>query len=73
MGGSTHTIDVAGKPVLVKLLRVTDLERAGPESTRNVFGLPTSDHYGVGEGSTGFSVWREVAAHQSASDWGAQR
>lgn len=70
VGGSTLTIEVAGQHVFVKLIPVTALEHAaGPGCTQNLFGLPTWYQYGVGEGSTGFSVWREVAAHQSASDW----
>lgn len=70
IGGSTHVIQVAGKPVFVKLVRVTDLERAaGSECTGNLFGLPTWYQYGVGEGSAGFNAWREVAAHQWTSGW----
>ncbi|WP_446665348.1 hypothetical protein [Flexivirga sp. B27] len=70
IGGLTHTIEVSGKPVFVKLVAVTDVERAaGPECTGNLFVLPTWYQYGVGEGSTGFNVWREVTAQQSSSAW----
>ncbi len=70
IGGRTHVLRLAGKPVFVKLVRVTDLERdAGPECTANLFDLPTWYQYGVGEGSTGFNAWREVAAHRAVSDW----
>jgi hypothetical protein len=70
IGGSTQALQVAGREVFVKLVRVTDLERAaGSQCSKNLFALPTWYHYGVGEGSTGFNVWREVAAHEMASDW----
>lgn len=68
IGGATQSIRVAGTPVLVKLVRLTDRElRAGPECTANLFDLPTWYQYGVGPGSTGFNAWREVAAHQIVS------
>lgn len=70
IGGQTRSITIAAKPVFVKLVRLTDLERdAGSKCTMNLFDLPTWYQYGVGEGSTGFNAWREVAAHQVASDW----
>lgn len=31
--------------------------------------MPPWYHYGVGEGSTGFNAWREVAAHEMVSNW----
>jgi len=68
IGGSTMTIRVAGTPVFVKLVALTDLERAaGGRSTANLFDLPTWYHYGVG--SAGFSAWREVLAHELATGW----
>jgi hypothetical protein len=68
IGGSKLSIRVGGTPVFVKLIRLTDPERdAGPACTRNLFDLPTYYQYGVG--STGFNVWREVAAHELASAW----
>ncbi|MCV7354041.1 protein kinase family protein [Mycolicibacterium fluoranthenivorans] len=42
---------------------------AGPDNTSNLFGLPRSYRYGVGEGSAGFNAWREVATHEMVSDW----
>lgn len=70
IGGSKLSIRVGGTQVFVKLIRLTDPERdAGPACTRNLFDLPTSYQYGVGAGSTGFNVWREVAAHEIARDW----
>ena len=70
IGGATRSIEVAGVPVFVKTIRVSDRELvAGPGDTRNLFDLPTWYQYGVGEGSTGFSAWREVAAHETVNEW----
>lgn len=70
IGGTTHSIVVAGSPVFVKAIKLSTLEvDAGPGDTRNLFGLPPWYHYGVGEGSTGFNAWREVAAHERVNDW----
>lgn len=70
IGGSKLSIRVADSQVFVKLVRLTDVERAaGRASTANLFDLPTWYQYGVGPGSTGFNVWREVASHEIASDW----
>jgi hypothetical protein len=56
--------------VFVKAIKLSSLEvDAGPGDTRNLFGLPAWYHYGVGEGSTGFNAWREVATHEMVSDW----
>jgi hypothetical protein len=68
IGGSTMAIRVAGAPVFVKLVTLTDLERgAGGRSTANLFDLPSWYHYGVG--SAGFSAWREVLSHELATEW----
>ena len=70
IGGATRSIEVAGFPVFVKTVRVSDRElAAGPGDTRNLFGLPPWYQYGVGKCLTGFSVWREVAAHEMANEW----
>ncbi|MGB5111173.1 MAG: hypothetical protein WBO08_05930 [Mycobacterium sp.] len=70
IGGTTRTIEVAGTPVFVKAITLTDREvDAGPGDTRNLFDLPPWYHYGVGEGSTGFNARREVAVHEMASEW----
>ena len=70
IGGATRSIEVAGCPVFVKTVRVSDRElAAGPGDTRNLFGLPPWYQYGVGVGSTGFSAWREVAVHEMANEW----
>ena len=56
IGGSTMAIRIAGAPVFVKLVALTDLERSAcGRSTANLFDLPTWYHYGVG--SAGFSAW----------------
>ncbi|MFV2017240.1 hypothetical protein [Micromonospora sp. LOL_023] len=69
IGGTTATVSIAGVPVFVKRIPLTDLEQR-PEhvgSTRNIFELSTFYQYGFG--STGFGAWRELAAHRMASDW----
>ncbi|WP_327010236.1 serine/threonine protein phosphatase [Dactylosporangium sp. NBC_01737] len=67
IGGRTATLDVAGEPVFVKQVPVTALDLAHPHSTANLFGLPMYCQYGVG--STGFGVWRELAAHRITTGW----
>jgi hypothetical protein len=70
IGGATQLIRVADTSIFVKLVRLTDVELdAGSGCTANLFDLPMCYQYGVGEGSTGFNAWREVAVHQIASDW----
>jgi hypothetical protein len=70
IGGAARKIEVAGCPVFVKTISLSNREvDAGPGDTRNLFNLPPWYHYGVGEGSTGFNAWREVAAHEMVSDW----
>lgn len=70
IGGATQTIAIAGHPVFVKTIALSDQEvDAGPGDTRNLFNLPPWYHYGVGVGSAGFNAWREVAAHELVSDW----
>lgn len=69
IGGKSARMDVAGTPVFVKRVPLTDLERR-PEhlrSTANVFGLPTFCQYGVG--GPGFGAWREVAVHTMTTNW----
>ncbi|MHA3020984.1 hypothetical protein ACXPWS_12050 [Mycobacterium sp. BMJ-28] len=69
IGGATQSIEVDGLPVFAKAIKLSDLEfDAGPGDTRNLFALPPWYHYGVGEGSTGFNAWREVATHEMVSD-----
>ncbi|MFC4532850.1 serine/threonine protein phosphatase [Sphaerisporangium dianthi] len=70
VGGATALLEVEGRPVFVKRVPLTDLERR-PEnirSTANLFGLPAFCHYGLGLGS-GFGAWRELAAHVLTTGW----
>lgn len=67
---SVPVIAPAGEAVFVKLVRLTDVERAaGSDCTQNLFALPTWYQYGVGEGSAGFNALREVGAHQTVTGW----
>jgi hypothetical protein len=72
IGGKSALLEVAGTPVFVKRVPLTDLERQ-PEhvrSTANLFGLPVFCHYGIGTiGGPGFGAWRELAVHTMTTDW----
>ena len=63
IGGKSALLEVAGTPVFVKRMPLTDLERR-PEhvrSTANLFNLPVFCHYGIGTiGAPGFGAWREL-------------
>ncbi|MEU3270298.1 hypothetical protein ABZ639_05595 [Saccharomonospora sp. NPDC006951] len=69
IGGHGTLVDVGGVAVWVKQVPLTAIEQgedvAG--STANTFGLPTFFHYGLG--SVGAGAWREVAAHDMATEW----
>lgn len=69
IGGQTLLLRIAGEPVFVKRVPLTDLERepGNVRSTANLFGLPTYYQYGIG--STGFGAWRELAAHEITTGW----
>jgi hypothetical protein len=69
IGGTTSLVYVAGSPVLVKRVALTDLEREPDNvmSTANLFELPLGCQYGVG--SPGFGVWRELAANMMTTSW----
>ncbi|MEV4052512.1 hypothetical protein AB0J55_15125 [Amycolatopsis sp. NPDC049688] len=67
IGGSTWELAVAGEPVFVKRVALTDVERRHEGSTADLYGLPPWFHYGVG--SAGGGAWRELAAHRRANDW----
>jgi hypothetical protein len=69
IGGKSRLLDVDGTPVFVKRIPLTDLERRPDNvmSTANLFQLPPFYQYGVG--STGFGVWRELAAHTITTNW----
>ena len=72
IGGATALVEIAGTPVFVKRIPLTELELQ-PEnvrSTANVFGLPMGCHYGVvAYGSAGFGAWRELAANVITTAW----
>ena len=72
IGGAAARLDIAGAPVFVKRVPLTDLERHPDNvmSTANVFGLPTYCQYGVvAYGSGGFGAWRELAANTMTTNW----
>ncbi|MEU6995725.1 protein kinase family protein [Streptomyces sp. NPDC046465] len=69
IGGSSSLLKIAGMPVFVKRVPLTELEQQ-PEhfrSTANMFGLPLFCQYGIG--SPGFGAWREVATHTMTTNW----
>lgn len=72
IGGKSALLEVAGTPVFVKRVPLTDLERQ-PEnvrSTANLFQLPVFCQYGVGAiGGPGFGAWRELAVHLMTTNW----
>lgn len=69
IGGTSTSLEIAGVPVFVKRLPLTEIERqeGNVMSTRNLFELPSFCQYGVG--SPGFGAWREVAATTMATNW----
>ena len=69
IGGTSALLEVAGRPVFVKRVPLTDLERR-PENVRctaNLFELPSLCHYGIG--GPGFGAWRELALHAMTTNW----
>ncbi|WP_037676091.1 protein kinase family protein [Streptomyces griseus] len=72
IGGQTLHVELDGRRVFVKRIRLTDPERLpdNARSTANLFGTPTFCHYGVGNpGSPGFGAWRELAVHTMTTHW----
>jgi hypothetical protein len=72
IGGTSALLDIAGVPVFVKRIPLTDLERHPQNvmSTANVFGLPMFCQYGVvAYGGGGFGAWRELAANTMTTNW----
>lgn len=69
IGAGSVVLELAGRPVFVKLLPLSALElrHENQQSTANLFELPGYFQYGIG--SVGFGAWRELAAQQLASDW----
>ncbi|MER6543157.1 protein kinase family protein [Streptomyces sp. NPDC001250] len=72
IGGKSAMLEVAGTPVFVKRVPLTDPERQ-PEhvrSTANLFDLPVFCQYGIGTiGAPGFGAWRELAVHTMTTNW----
>lgn len=72
IGGKSALLEVAGTPVFVKRVPLTDPERQ-PEhvrSTANLFDLPVFCQYGIGAiGGPGFGAWRELAVHAMTTNW----
>lgn len=69
IGGAVSRLEVAGTPVFVKRVPLTELELL-PEhrgSTADLFALPAFCHYGIG--GPGFGAWRELAVHRRTTDW----
>jgi hypothetical protein len=67
IGGSTWLLTVAGEPVFVKRVALTEVEVRHEGSTADLYGLPPWSHYGVG--SAGGGAWRELEAHLMTSAW----
>ncbi|WP_328655991.1 protein kinase family protein [Nocardia salmonicida] len=72
IGGKSALVEIAGTPVFVKRVPLSDLERQ-PEhvrSTANLFDVPLFYHYDVGLiGGAGFGAWRELAVHTMTTNW----
>jgi hypothetical protein len=66
IGGTARILDVDGVPVFAKRIPLTDVERAHPHSTANLFGLAPHWQYGIN--SPGFGTWRELAANVITAD-----
>lgn len=67
--GTTALLEIDGKRVFIKKIRLTDIERQPDNimSTANIFGLPLYYHYGIG--SAGFGAWRELSSHVMSTNW----
>lgn len=67
--GSTIKLEIEGIPIFVKQVPLNEIEGRSQNIkwTENLFGLPVYYQYGVGSG--GFSVWREVSAHEMTTEW----
>lgn len=69
IGGKSALLEVAGTPVFVKRVPLTDPERQpdNVRSTANLFALPVFCQYGIG--GPGFGAWRELAVHTMTTNW----
>ncbi|MFE9450367.1 protein kinase family protein [Streptomyces sp. NPDC006739] len=72
IGGRAVRLSVGGRPVFVKRVPLTDLERLpdNVRSTADLYGLPPYCHYGIGAiGGPGHGAWRELDAHTTTTGW----
>jgi hypothetical protein len=72
IGGKSALLEIAGTPVFVKRVPLTDPERqpGHARSTANLFELPIFCQYGIGTiGGPGFGAWRELAVHTMTTNW----
>ncbi|MFE7788570.1 protein kinase family protein [Streptomyces sp. NPDC057460] len=69
IGGKSALLEVAGTPVFVKRVPLTDPERQpdSVRSTANLFALPAFCQYGIG--GPGFGAWRTLAVHTMTTNW----
>ena len=65
--GTNQTIVLEPFPVFVKHIPMTTLEYENLFSTKNLYQLPTSCHYGIS--STGLGVFRELLTHIKTTHW----
>lgn len=70
IGGRSALLEVAGTPVFVKRVPLTEVELRPDHvrSTANVFGLPVLCQYNIG-GAPSFGAWREAAVHTMTTNW----
>src|SRR5690606_17821321 len=69
IGGTSTDLRIGEQRVFAKRVPLTarELRPENLKSTANIFDLPLYYQYGIG--STGFSAWREHAAHAMTTDW----
>ena len=65
--GTNGVISAGGRRFFVKRVPVTDLEREGGSTSRNIYRLPTYYNYGLG--SAGCSAYRQILAHTKTNHW----
>lgn len=67
IGGTTRTVRVGETTAFVKQLPLPSIEEVDPTATVSRLQLPFVSHYGIG--SPSHAVGRELAAHQTTSEW----